>query len=228
MSEANLQRLSARVENLVGREFGYLTVVRYAGCDKTKRSIWECRCKCGNTLDVHASNLKTGHTQSCGCFRVETAGDHCRKHGRAHAGDRAYQAWCSMRNRCNNPNGQDYPDYGGRGITICDRWQESFNNFLADMGQPPDGMSLDRFPDVNGNYEPANCRWATPSQQGRNKRNNRRITFNGKTQTLVEWGEETGHGMKRLAARLKLGWTVERALTLPANPKRVAAGRKSG
>jgi hypothetical protein len=224
MSEDSVPLPSRRIENLTGRVFERLTVVRYVGHDKTKRAIWECRCSCSALVTVRAWNLKNGHCRSCGCLQAETAGDHCRKHGRS--GTRVFRIWNSMRQRCSNPNNQDYDQYGGRGIKVCERW-DSFANFLADMGEPPDGMTLDRFPDQNGNYEPANCRWATPSQQARNRRSNRVVTFNGKTQTLVEWGEETGHGMRRLAARLKLGWTVERALTLPANPKRVAAGRKS-
>lgn len=114
-------------------------------------------------------------------------------HGMARRGNtaRVYDIWCGMKNRCQNPKTPDFKHYGGRGITVCGHWQK-FENFLADMGEPPLGLSLDRYPDNDGNYEPGNCRWATRRQQKINTRAARMVTFRGKTQSLAIWAEEIG------------------------------------
>lgn len=122
-----------------------------------------------------------------------------------------YSTWLSIIDRCERPYTTKYPDYGGRGICICDRWKE-FANFLADMGERPDGCTIERN-DVNGHYEPGNCRWATLKEQARNKRNNHRLTFNGETLCLAEWGERLGIGPLTLLQRVRRGWPVERVLT---------------
>lgn len=121
-----------------------------------------------------------------------------------------YRAWDGMRDRCRNPNATHYAYYGGRGIRVCERWMDSFANFLADMGEAPVGTSIDRI-DSNGHYEPGNCRWSTPKEQARNRSNNRPITFKGRTQTLAAWGEELGLSVQTLSWRIKR-WGVERAL----------------
>ena len=127
-----------------------------------------------------------------------------------------YKSWCHMKERCLNEGNQDYPDYGGRGIQVCDRWL-SFENFYADMGEKPRGRySIDRL-DTDGGYEPSNCRWATDKQQARNKRNNRAIEFNGRTQLLVEWSQETGVRQETIRYRLKHGWSVADALYTPGD-----------
>lgn len=123
-----------------------------------------------------------------------------------------YSTWLSMRARCSNPNVTYYADYGGRGITVCDRWQTSFEAFLEDMGEKPAGTSIERI-DRDGHYEPGNCRWATLREQGRNKRNNLKLTLNGETRLLVEWSERTGIPYRKIRARLDRGWSAERALT---------------
>jgi hypothetical protein len=126
-----------------------------------------------------------------------------------------------MLKRCYNKKSTYYAYYGGRGINVCERWRESFENFLSDMGQAPDGMSLDRFPNMNGGYEPGNCRWATAKEQGRNKRNNVFIEYSGKRQTLSQWSEETGIPRTTISSRIeKLKWPIERALTEPLRPHR--------
>ena len=127
-----------------------------------------------------------------------------------------YTSWLGMRQRCRNPRNQDFPTYGGRGIRVCERW-DSFLTFLEDMGPKPSRKhELDRYPDKNGNYEPGNCRWATRTQNVRNTRFNRLITFNGETLCLAEWAERTGISAGLLQGRLtRLKWTVERALTTP-------------
>jgi hypothetical protein len=137
------------------------------------------------------------------------------KHGHAKKNKttRIYRAWVDMRRRCLNPKRSDYSYYGGRGIAICDRWSV-FVNFLNDLGEPKQGMTLDRI-DVNGNYSPENCRWATRKQQSQNTRKTRNITYNGKTQCVTEWEKELGFKPVAITMRLKRGWSVEKALETP-------------
>lgn len=132
------------------------------------------------------------------------------KHGHNRPGQRSdtYQCWASMLQRCLNSGNRNYPNYGGRGIKVCQRWL-AFGNFLADMGERPPGMSLDRYPDQNGNYEPGNCRWATPKEQMRNTRWNRMLTFDGRTQCVSAWVEETGLSRGRLLTLDQKGLALE-------------------
>lgn len=138
------------------------------------------------------------------------------RHGQCLRGQRptaTYSAWQAMKKRCCEPNHRSYKHYGGRGITVCDRWQ-TFDNFYADMGEQPPGHTLDRI-DVNGNYEPSNCRWATAHEQSRNRRTNRLIEFNGETLCVVDWARRVGIHQNTLWQRIITGWPVERALTEP-------------
>ena len=128
-----------------------------------------------------------------------------------------YKSWAGMKDRCRNSGKHNSHRYKDRGVTYCERW-ELFENFLADMGECPEGMTLDRYTDVGGNYEPKNCRWATPQEQARNRSNNRSLTLNGKTMLLCEWAEQTGLSHSLILYRLKAGWSVERALTTPPRP----------
>ena len=146
-----------------------------------------------------------------------------KRHGKSKV--RSFKIWMQMRHRCYNSRVPSFRLYGGRGITICDRWRHSYENFVADMGEPPPGHSIDRI-DNNGNYEPGNCRWATNAQQQLNRSNNRRITFQGETLTLTEWARRLGGSTMMLSLRLKRGWSTERALTTPIE-KHVYRGRKS-
>jgi len=133
-------------------------------------TMWLCRCSCGNEIRVRACRVRNGATRSCGCLAAEMLGTRSRTHGHSHSKSPTYQAWCNARQRCSDPTDIRYPTYGARGITVCDRWlgKHGFGNFLADMGERPPGMSIDRRDNDRG-YDPDNCRWATRLEQARNK-----------------------------------------------------------
>ena len=208
--EAIPPRIRARRKqrkSVVGSErYGYLITVSVASKMKNGAIKWLCNCDCGQQREVLASNLVRGHTTSCGCRMTALA----TKHGLSRTPE--YRAWINMKTRCNDPNTSEWHRYGGRGITICERWAE-FNNFLADMGpRPRPGYSVDRV-NFDGNYEPSNCRWADSKTQCRNMSVNRIVEINGKEMTLAEAVEITGVKYNTILYRLKRGWPVERALT---------------
>lgn len=196
---------------MVGEKFGRLMVLgKAAGAGRTK---WLCRCDCGTERAVMQTHLRTGHTQSCGCLHVEQrkAQHHALRHGMSHTP--TYTSWMAMIRRCEVPTNIGYKDYGGRGIAVCARWH-NFADFLADMGMRPVGTTLDRI-DSFGNYEPGNCRWATGTQQVRNRSNTKLVEFNGRSVNLAELVAEHGQHYGRVRARLRIGWTIERALAEP-------------
>lgn len=159
-----------KVVDISDQKFGMFTVIKFHSLNVRKKSMWLCVCDCGTEKVIEGSNLKRANTKSCGCVRY----DKVTKHGRSKSLE--YKTWVSMIRRCTKENEKDYPRYGGRGIKVCDSWLNSFENFYADMGERPSlNHSIDRF-NVNGNYEPSNCRWATSSQQERNKRLNPKNT----------------------------------------------------
>lgn len=170
------ERGRRQAEDLTGQRFGFLLAKTYiAGTKESPRSKWVCVCDCGKEIICKAENLKRGKIKSCGCKSNEMRRLSSIKHGHTRYDgyvSGAYGSWASMKQRCENENNAQFNDYGGRGITICERWK-SFENFLADMGDRPEGMSLDRV-DPNGNYEPGNCKWSTRSEQAINKR--KRVT----------------------------------------------------
>lgn len=207
---------SIQFVDLTGFKYGKLKVLGFAGSGKRGHKYWFCLCDCGNSVRVGRCDLTSGHTASCGCLQVEKTRKRCTKHGHSKRGKKSliYGIWLSMLNRCRNPKYHQYKDYGGRGIQVCERWKESFENFLADMGERPQGKTLERN-EVNGNYEPSNCRWATTIEQGNNKRNNVFLTYNGETKTISQWNRYFGFGKNIVSGRLRLGWSVEKALTTP-------------
>lgn len=186
-----------------------------------KRRQVMCRCKCGTTRIVNRSDVVTGHSKSCGCLQREKAAQSGkRKATHGLTGSRTYESWSRMKQRCNNQKDPSYCEYGGSGIVVCDEWNNSFESFLRDMGERPNGCSIDRYPNLNGNYEPGNCRWATPKEQGRNRRDNALLEHDGRTMTIVEWSEVTGIKACTISRRLHSCWTVAEALTTPAGQKR--------
>ena len=196
-----------KFKDITGERYGRLVVKGLTGAKKYNKYLWLCECDCGNTTELIGRALQSGNTRSCGCLHLEAA----RTHGLTDTPE--YRVWSSMFTRCYNEKSDNYKDYGARGVTVCDRWRESFENFLADMGPRPAGMSLDRI-DVNGNYEPSNCRWATGVEQMNNTRNNRRVTANGVTKTLMQWCRERALPYDRVWHRLHSGWSPEKALEL--------------
>lgn len=231
--------MMAKVKHdLTGQKFGKLTVIRQAPdhiCSSGKRdTMWECRCDCGKITQAKTWDLTSGHKVSCGCIRDsdeyrEHLSEKATIHGGSRVGrkERLYRVWCAMIERCGNPHNSHYVSYGGRGIKVCEEWRNSYDAFrtwaLANGydGQAQRGQcTIDRI-DVNGNYCPENCRWVSMDKQANNKRNSHMLTFQGKTQTISEWAKEIGVGATTLLSRIdKRGWSVEKALTTPADPMR--------
>lgn len=205
--------------NLIGKTFGRLTVTEFVGV-KNYKTYWKCLCTCGNTTILAGSTLTSTHTISCGCRKKETEQENCFKVKHGKKGTRIYHTWRDMKDRCLNPNRNGFENYGGRGITVCEEWKNSFETFYewAMSSGYRDNLTIERI-DVNGNYCPENCTWATKQEQSMNKRNTVYITFNGETHNLKEWAEITGIPYPTLRSRWKSKkWTIERMLTQPKRP----------
>lgn len=210
--------MAAKMADLTGQKFHRLTVIRFVS-KRNSQHMWECICECG-TIKVFASgNFKRKTPISCGCLRSENAKRTSKincdttTHGKSRTSE--YGIWLQMRKRCNNVKDKYYHVYGGRGIRVCDRWINSFENFIEDIGERPSlKYSLDRFPNKNGNYEPENCRWATMKEQQNNRTNNRIIEFNGVSLNLTQWSEKLGLKKTTLRERLdRRHYSIEKALT---------------
>lgn len=204
--------------DLSGMRFGRLVVLRRDSPPGIKGyAKFSCVCDCGRHSSHRSDHLRSGAAKSCGCLNAELASARATTHGdtKGHGYSAEYSCWRAMIDRCSNANTIGYQFYGARGVSVCDRWSQSFQNFLNDMGRKPSAKhSIDRI-DVRGNYEPANCRWATSKQQARNKTNNRFINHNGLSLTLVEWSERTGINESTISMRLdRYGWNVSEALSI--------------
>lgn len=206
-----LKRITAAVA-FIGREFDYLVVVDVPPFRKGSPRWCICKCVCGDLKRIRIDHLVDGSTRSCGCYKTTLLSTHGQSARYKNHGGGTYGIWHNMKSRCLNPNTKSYVRYGARGITVCQRWLDSFENFYADMGERPDGMTLERKDNSKG-YSPDNCKWASVAEQTRNTRQNIFLTYNGRTQTLTDWASEVGIGMGTLWSRLNiLGWTLEQAL----------------
>lgn len=202
--------------DMTGKRIGILTVIGKSDVKSSNRHLcWTCQCDCGKIVVVSGNSLRMGVTNSCGCVGLAKLRKRATTHGKSDT--RTYNTWKMMLKRCNKSTWKAYKHYGGRGIKVCERWS-SFENFYADMGDRPEGMTLDRI-DVNGNYEPSNCRWATWQEQMNNRRDNRRLKIDGRSVTVTEAGRLTGISSATIRNRLINGASDEEAIKPVKNIK---------
>lgn len=219
-----------RAENLVGKKYNMLTVI---GRDDNKvysnghtYVMWKCKCDCGNIVSVSALHLKNGHTKSCGCLHDNRVKYMNYTHGGKSKDNpdknRLYSIWSCMKDRCINPNSTSYINYGGRGIKVCDEWENDFESFMIwainneyDPHAERGACTLDRI-DVNGNYCPDNCRWVNQKTQCNNTRRNIHIEYNDETHTIAEWSDISGLPASIIYSRIRLGWDTEKVFSTPA------------
>ena len=204
-----------KLVNRKGRRYGKLKVLKRASNSSTGNTRWLCKCDCGNERVIESCNLKNG-TKSCGCLSIEKRTIHggC-KRGQVTA---EYTAWAHIKDRCStNPKHQDYKNYGSRGIIVCERWLNSYENFLEDMGRKPTPEhTIERINNDKG-YNPDNCKWATRIEQLNNRRNTTAITYEGQTKTITQWEKHFGVKKSLFYNRLKLyGWSPHKTFTTPA------------
>lgn len=194
----------------IGDSFGRLTVVS-KGKISGRNRYWICKCECGVTKEICYSSLSRGSTNSCGCLNSELASSRRVKHGLSKT--EIYDVWVNMKSRCLNQSNKSFHNYGGRGIKVCERWMQ-FDNFFADMGEPPARHEIDRI-DNDGDYLPSNCKWSTKQEQCENRRSNKLFTVNKQQKTISQLSREYGINYFTLRARLtKLNWDIDRALTI--------------
>ncbi len=197
----------AKVKDLSGQKFSKLTVIKRVGNTNYGQPLWECKCECGNTAFASGQHLREGRIKSCGCLKKEALVKH------RMCNTRLYRIWSSMKERCNNPKRRDFKRYGERGIKVCEEWGDflTFYKWAISNGYSKT-LTLDRI-DVNGNYEPSNCRWVTVKEQGNNRTNNHLITYNGETKTISQWAEERNINHDTLYSRInRMNWDIGRAL----------------
>lgn len=190
---------------LSGMKFGKLTAIERVGKNKHGMLLWNCKCDCGNETVVAGGALKSGHTQSCGCSCLEHAKHLNRKHGKSSS--RLYHLYYGILQRCNNPKAPAFNHYGGRGIEVCKEWDtwEAFQKWALANGYK-DGLTIDRI-DVNGNYEPSNCRWVTQAEQMRNTRKTVYLEYQGERKSISEWCEKYGLNHGAVSTRIRRGWS---------------------
>lgn len=220
---ANLNKGKSLVADLKGRRFGRLTVLEFSHLsDDRKRTYWKCKCDCGNEIITRADGIKSGHTNSCGCYNkdiLQNAGWNI-THGLSHS--RVYGIWRNMKARCYNDKSISYEYYGKKGITVCDEWlgKGGFKNFYdwsMENGYRDD-LTIDRKDNDKG-YSPDNCRWVAYKEQANNKSTNVCIEYNGETNTISEWADKCGLEYSCLLYRLHSGWDIEKALTTPSRKR---------
>ncbi len=205
------------VEEEIGKRFGQLVVLRHYGYKNEGGSripLFECSCDCGRLCIKRIYVLRKGDSKSCGCLHLEAIKAVKTTHG--DSGSTEFKTWAGMIKRCSNAKSKDWDRYGGRGISVCERWVKSYDNFLKDMGRRPSARhSIDRI-DVDGGYGPGNCRWADPFEQANNASTNRKFTLNGETLGLCQWARKIGMSIAGLKNRIdRSKWPIEKALTHP-------------
>lgn len=210
-----------KIVNLTGQRYGRLTVLDLASQEiNTGRARWSCLCDCGKIIEVSNSSLRSGKTKSCGCLRREKTSIRSKTHGKRHT--RLYSIWVGMRRRCRDKNSNRYQSYGGRGIKVCDEWIDDFAcfyNWAINNGYS-ENLTIDRI-DNNGNYDPANCRWATNEMQSNNRRRNHFITIGDDIHTISEWARIKGLKSEIIRGRIKRGWKPEDAILVAKKRSKV-------
>lgn len=206
----------AKAINIAGQRFGRLTVIERVESPRAQAQ-WRCVCDCGKETVVRSQDLRNGHTKSCGCYGLEVSVSHTPSFStHKESRSRLYRVWIGMKGRCNNCKNKAYSYYGGRGIKVCQDWDESYALFrdwaLANGYQ--ENLTIDRI-DVNGNYCPENCRWVSMKVQMNNTRANRRITLNGETKTMAEWSDSTGLSYETIRNRTIKGKPADEVLQMP-------------
>lgn len=199
--------------NLTGKKFGRLLVDEEHGRTKNKQVLWKCVCDCGGIVYLTTACLNSGNTKSCGCLHKEIVAKTFRKHYLK--GTPEYTSWQLMKDRCCNVNNKTYQYYGGRGIKVCEQWLDSPEQFVKDMGTKPDKTyTIDRI-DCNGNYEPSNCKWASKSEQSRNRNDSKTLTIDGIKKHLADWAADYGMPYLQVYKRIWRGMDPITALTQP-------------
>lgn len=201
--------------DIVGKRFGRLTVLRRLDEYSSKHRLFESLCDCGTLTKSNSQQLREGRKKSCGCLKAETAGTRSLEHGMSKTP--IHNIWCSMVQRCTDVKHKYYSSYGGRGINVSEDWLD-FKKFYADMGDKPEGLSIDRI-DNNLGYSKENCRWATRKEQANNRRSSKTLEFNGETKTYAQWEDALNLRRGQVWERLDRGWSVERTLTTPTITK---------
>lgn len=212
---------------MIGRIIGRLTVVSLAPRKSGNAALfWHCQCTCGNMVIHSTSRLKFGETKSCGCYGRELSAAGRKTHGHTSKGKRTqtYISWHSMFSRCREKNPRTYKNYGSRGITVCERWNK-FENFIADMGERPEGHTLDRI-NNDGNYEPSNCKWSLRKEQCRNRSTSRFLNYKNETLTIAEWAEKLGIKYHTIISRLGKGLPTEDCLNTHVVKRNRIYGKK--
>ena len=202
--------------DIAGQRFGHLTAIEMVGVDsKSRLAMWRCKCDCGNEKVIKGKHLRCGEIKSCGCIRKTETAAKLRETSTTHGmtNTRLYGIWCGIKSRCYNSHRKKHKEYGGRGITICDEWRDSFEAFrdwaLANGYQ--DNLTIDRI-NNNGPYCPENCRWVSMKEQQNNRRNNRMLTIGDETKTMQQWADKMGIKSRTIQQRLNRGWSVEKAI----------------
>ena len=200
--------------DLTSKQFGRLTVLSFQGRNKQYDSLWSCSCECGNSKVIRGGVLKNGHTRSCGCLQKESTSMSRTTHGLIKENFKLYKVWIGIKQRCNNPKSSSFNDYGGRGISICEKWESKFEDFhyWAISKGYKEGLTIERV-NPNGNYEPTNCIWIPKKEQSNNRTSSVVISYQGITENASYWSEKTKIPSNVITQRIRRGWSEEKTLT---------------